>query len=225
MAERDRCDIDLSRRMALSERDEFESGLRRRLTKKAMAGVGMAAVMAAPIPMYGFDGSVIGTVKPYETNDPRKNIISDYLIEYSGKLLSKFGDELDNQQSSTKITAIAITDPMLAVRIPMMVEKFCESVNTDYEHIPHEKYMSRPDIEVLFESYVKLTEALESDDTPENEKTGLRKFKTQFLYKLDQAIHDYLVIAYHKDVFQEAQRVLGRAIQQSIGVAEKANNN
>ena len=224
MAERDRCDIDLSRRMALSERDEFESGPRRRLTKKAMAGVGIAAVMATPIPMYGFDGSVIGTVKPYETNDPRKKIISDYLIEYSGKLLTKFGDELDNQNSSES-TATAMVDAMLAVRIPIMAENFCKSVNTDYEHIPHEEYMCRPDIEVLFESYVKLTEALASDNTPEKEKIGLRKFKTQFLYKLDQAIHDYLVIAYHKDVFQEAQRVLGKAIQQSIGVAEKADNN
>ena len=114
---------------------------------------------------------------------------------------------------------------MLAARIPIMAEKFCELVNTDYEHIPTEEYMSRPDIEVLFESYVKLTEALASDNTPEKEKIGLRKFKTQFLYKLDQAIHDYLVIAYSADVLQEAQRVLGRAIQQSIGVAEKANNN
>lgn len=211
-----------SRRMDLPERDEFESGPRRR--PKGMAGVGMAAVMATPIPMYGFDGSVIGTVKPYETNDPRKKIISDYLIKYSGKLLTKFGDELDNQNSS-KSTATAMVDAMLAVRVPIMAEKFCESVNTDYEHIPTEEYIRRPDIEVLFEEYVKLTEALSSDNTPEKEKIGLRKFKTQLMYKLDQAIHDYLVITYSKDVFQEAKRVLGKAIQQSIKIAEKADNN
>lgn len=224
MADRDRCDRfeSGSRKMDLPERDGFESGQHRR--PMGMAGVGMAAVMAAPIPMYGFDGSVIGTVKPYEPNDPRKGIICDYLIDYSDRLLDKFGDELNNQ-SDARSTATAMVDVMLAARIPIMAEKFCESVNTDYEHIPTEEYMSRPDIEVLFESYVKLTEALASDNTPEKEKIGLRKFKTQFLYKLDQAIHDYLVIAYHKDVFQEAQRVLGRAIQQSIGVAEKANNN
>lgn len=224
MADRDRFDRfeSGSRRMDLPEHDEFESGSRRR--PMGMAGVGMAAVFAAPIQMYGFDGSVIGTVKPYKTNDPRKKIISDYLIEYSGKLLTKFGDELDNQNSSES-TATAMVDAMLAARIPIIAEKFCESVNTDYEHIPTEEYMCRPDIEVLFESYVKLTEALASDNTPEKEKIGLRKFKTQFLYKLDQAIHDYLVIAYHEDVFQEAQRVLGKAIQQSIGVAEKANDN
>lgn len=225
MADRDRFDRFVesgSSRMDLPERDGFESGHRRR--PMGMAGVGMAAVMAAPIPMYGLDGSVIGTVKPYEPNDSRKGIICDYLIDYSDRLLDKFGDELNNQ-SDAKSTATAMVDAMLAARIPMMVEKFCESVNTDYEHIPHEKYMSRPDIEVLFESYVKLTEALASDNTPENEKIGLRRFKAQFLYKLDQAIHNYLMVAYSKEVFQESQRVLGQAIQQSIGVAEKANNN
>ena len=118
-----------------------------------------------------------------------------------------------------------MVDAMLAARIPIMAEKFCESVNTDYEHIPTEEYMCRPDIEVLFESYVKLTEALSSDDTPENEKIGLRKFKTQFSDKLDQAIHNYLMVAYSKEVFQESQRVLGQAIQQSIVVAEKTDNN
>lgn len=195
---------------------------RRRL--RAMAGAGVAAE-ETDIELFGFDGSVIGTVKPYETNDPRKKIISDYLIEYSSKLLNKFGDELNNQ-SPTESTATAMVDAMLAARIPIMEEKFCESVNTDYEHIPTEEYIRRPDIEVLFEEYVKLTEALSSDNTPEKEKIGLRKFKTQLMYKLDKEIHEFLKIAYSKDVFQEAKRLLGQAIKQSIEVAtEKADNN
>jgi hypothetical protein len=190
----------------------------------AMAGAGVAAE-ETDIELFGFDGSIIGTVKPYETNDPRKKIINDYLIEYSSKLLNKFGDELNNQ-SPADSTATAMVDAMLAARIPIMAEKFCESVNTDYEHIPTEEYIRRPDIEVLFEEYVKLTEALSSDNTPEKEKIGLRKFKTQLMYKLDKEIHEFLKIAYSKDVFQEAKRLLGQAIKQSIEVAtEKADNN
>jgi len=206
--------------MALPERDRCLEPRRRIM---AMAGAEMAAE-EADIELYGFDGSIIGTVKPYETNDPRKKIISDYLLEYSGKLLNKFGDVLNNQ-SPTESTATAMVDAMLAARIPIMAGKFCESVNTDYEHIPTEEYIRRPNIEVLFEEYVKLTEALSSDNTPEKEKIGLRKFKTQLMYKLDKEIHEFLKIAYSKEVFQEAKRVLGQAIQQSIKIAEKANNN
>jgi hypothetical protein len=46
---------------------------------KATAAAGVA--VAFPIHMYGLDGSIIGTVKPYEPNDPRKGIICDYLID------------------------------------------------------------------------------------------------------------------------------------------------